>query len=109
MSCYTGLVAFKNYLLKVSVSDSGNLGDEAKTLSSTTQVEKHCRRQIPAALSAPGCHSENKSSQCQVREVANCLRVSPKEFVSNLLSHGLNLKWVCERQGDLALVLLGDF
>lgn len=65
--------------------------------------------QIPAALSGPGCHSENKSSQCQVREVASCPRVSPKEFASNLLSHGLNLKWVCERQGDLALVLLGDF
>lgn len=54
MSCYTGLAAFKNYLLKVSVADSGTLGDEAKTLSSTTQVEKHWHQQIPAALSGPG-------------------------------------------------------
>ena len=49
-----GLAAFKNYLLKVSVADSGTLGDEAKILSSTTQVEQHWHRQIPAALSGPG-------------------------------------------------------
>lgn len=54
MSCYTGLVAFKNYLLKASVADSGTLGDEAKTLSSATQIEKHWHRQISAALSGPG-------------------------------------------------------